>query len=178
MFMLTKAYLQWSCWFFCPFIYLLLFLHATYTIFTSSIKNNILNCLYLGNLKSAHPVSGCTCVGRCKMICWVKTIFRYLVEGKWRSREPKGFVLYECLCMFFSPHVLHCMFAGVFQCSSIMCRWLPPHRGTQTFGSLSISMPSHALHSTLNRIAISFSHTQADTYPHTHRYSPCFHLHE
>lgn len=47
-----------------------------------------------------------------------------------------------------------------------------------TFDSVSLSLPSPALHSTLNRMAISLSFTQIDTYPHAYRHSPCFCLQE
>lgn len=50
--------------------------------------------------------------------------------------------------------------------------------GMHTFDSQSLSLPSPALHSTLNRMAISLSFTQIDTYPHTYRHSPCFCLQE
>lgn len=81
--------------------------------------------------------------------------------------------LFLCLCV----SVFYCMFTGAFLRCVADCK----HTGSMhRFGSLSLSLslPSPALHSTLNSMAMSLSFTQIDTNPHTHRHSPCFGLQE
>lgn len=90
----------------------------------------------------------------------MEAIFRHF--AKWKTAEAKGFALHECLCLFLRLGV------ALHVCRRFSVLLYDVQGGMHTFGSPSLSLPSPALHSTLNRMAISPSFNQIDTYPHTH----------
>ena len=74
------------------------------------------------------------------------------------------------LCV--SPCDIAC-FPGAFQCFFYDVQLIAKNTGgMHRFGSVSLSLPSPALHSTLNRMALRLSFTQIDTHTHTLAHIP------
>lgn len=83
----------------------------------------------------AHILECSVGTGKAVTVCCLKAILRRSTSWK-RSSESAWSV---CAAVFDVSRlcVLHCMFAGAFQRSTVMCSWLQTNRGMHTPGSQS-----------------------------------------